>query len=257
VAEVVRAGVHLHVVDRGSGLPVLFHTGGGGDHLMWEMAGYVAELSGCRHLLFDPRGHGESDKPTRVEAHAVGEYVADVLAVLDAVGVHKVAVVGYSDGAHIGYALAAAHPGRVAAIVGIGAVSSQPAARSEEVARAAEVRRIGFRSWWQRAADAEPDPPPPWLVDNIARTPTEMFALKVEAWAHDPPDVAYFPEVLAPTLIVYGAQEDPGGETESAAALLREGSTVVLPKCGHLGVFWRVDHSGPVIRRFLRAAMDG
>lgn len=257
MAEVIRDGVRLHFVDRGSGMPVLFHTGGGGDHLMWEMAGYLGELSGYRHLLFDHRGHGKSDKPTRVEAHAVGEYVADVVAVLDAVGVDAVAVVGYSDGAHIGYALAAAHPERVAAIVGIGAVSSSRAVRSEEVARAREVRRMGFPSWLQRAADAEPDPPPPWLIENLARTPTEMFALKVEAWAQAPPEATYFPEILAPTLIVYGLQEDPGGQTDSAVALLRQGTTVAIPRCGHLGAFWRVEESGPVIKRFLRAAMDG
>lgn len=253
--DVIRVGVCLHLVDRGSGLPVLFHTGGGGDHLMWETAGYVAGLPGYRHLLFDHRGHGESDKPTRVEAHAVGEYVADVIAVLDAVGVEQVAVVGYSDGAYIGYALAAAHPERVAAIVGIGAVSSSRPTPSQEMARAREVRRAGFPSWLKRAADAESPPPPPWLVENLARTPTEIFALKVEAWAQAPPEVAYFPKVLAPTLIVYGAEEDLRGETESAAALLRHGTAVAIPRCGHLGVFWHVDETAPVIAGFLRSAM--
>jgi pimeloyl-ACP methyl ester carboxylesterase len=52
----------------------------------------------------------------------MGEYVADVLAVMDAAGVERAALVGYSDGANLFFRLAAEHPERVAAVVCIGGV---------------------------------------------------------------------------------------------------------------------------------------
>src|SRR5215469_15955223 len=105
-----RARVRLHYEDTGSGPTVLLHTGGRGDRRMWELAGYTAPLGGYRTLLMDHRGHGLSDCPPEVSAHRLGEYVADVIAVLDAAGVAPVSLVGYSAGAQIAYAVAHQHP---------------------------------------------------------------------------------------------------------------------------------------------------
>lgn len=70
---VERNGFRLYYADRGSGPAVLFHTGGGGDGRMWELAGYTEALGGCRQLLMDHRGHGRSDQPVGLAAHAIDE----------------------------------------------------------------------------------------------------------------------------------------------------------------------------------------
>src|SRR6202521_2667360 len=145
MATAIRHGVRLHYSDLGAGPAVFFHTGGGGDGTMWKTAGYVDGLPGRRHLLFDHRGHGRSDKPERLEAHRMVEYIADVIAVLDEVGIDRAAMVGYSDGARLIYALAARHPERVAAIVGIGGVSHPDDSDDGRRELAAEVRGEGFR----------------------------------------------------------------------------------------------------------------
>src|ERR1700674_1094217 len=120
MATAIRHGVRLHYSDLGAGPAVFFHTGGGGDGTMWKTAGYVDGLPGRRHLLFDHRGHGRSDKPERLEAHRMVEYIADVIAVLDHAGVDRAAMVGYSDGARLLYALAAPPSEGGAANRGIG-----------------------------------------------------------------------------------------------------------------------------------------
>ncbi len=73
-----------------------------------------------RVLAFDPRGNGKSDRPRDPAAYAEREFAADALAVLDATGTERAALVGLSMGAQRGLILAAEHPERVAAAAFIG-----------------------------------------------------------------------------------------------------------------------------------------
>jgi pimeloyl-ACP methyl ester carboxylesterase/predicted glycosyltransferase len=73
-----------------------------------------------RVITFDGRGNGRSDRPAEPEAYADEEFVADAVAVLDALGVERVVVVGFSAGAVWAIRLAADHPERVLAAALIG-----------------------------------------------------------------------------------------------------------------------------------------
>ncbi|OLC24458.1 MAG: hypothetical protein AUJ02_12340 [Chloroflexi bacterium 13_1_40CM_3_65_12] len=230
---------------------MFFHTGGGGDGTMWQTAGYLDALPGRRHVLFDHRGHGRSDQPQGLEAHRLDEYMADVIAVLDSAGIDRAAMVGYSDGARLIYALAARHPERVAAIVGIGGVAHPSDTDDWRLELAAEVRQIGFHAWLERISAGETEPAPPWLMDNLAATPTEMFLLMLEGWADAPTECANFPRIEAPTLIVCGERENTDGAAELATVALSTGAAVIIPGFGHLQAFWRSDITAPIISDFL------
>ena len=70
----------------------------------WRRTGSGASLGsqGRRVIGIDPRGHGRSGKPHRDPAAYGGDQLADdVLAVLDAVGVERTAIMGYSMGGRI------------------------------------------------------------------------------------------------------------------------------------------------------------
>src|SRR5579859_774339 len=121
--QVDNDGVKIHFTVEGKNFPVVLHTGAGGDARMWEQAGYVDGLDGFQSILIDHRGHGQSDKPGGVKNHLVELYVSDVIAVLDTLRVERAAFWGYSSGAIVGYALAAAHPERVAALIASGSIS--------------------------------------------------------------------------------------------------------------------------------------
>jgi pimeloyl-ACP methyl ester carboxylesterase len=248
---VLRDGVRLHYADLGSGPAILFHTGGGGDGTMWQSAGYLDALPGRRHLLFDHRGHGRSDHPQDLAAHHQDEYIADVIGVLDSAGVDRAAMVGYSDGARVVYALAARHPERVSAIVGIGGVPRATDTNKWRRDQAANVRQIGFREWLARLSASETEPAPAWLVENLAATPTEMFALEVEAWADAPTEIENFRRIKAPTLVVCGERENIDGAAELAMDVLSNGTAVVIPGFGHMQAFWRSDVTAPIISDFL------
>jgi pimeloyl-ACP methyl ester carboxylesterase len=246
-----RNGVRLHYSDSGTGPAVFFQTGGAGDGSMWQAAGYLDALPGRRHLLLDHRGHGRSSQPASIAAHRMDEYMADVLAVLDAAGVERAAMVGYSDGANLFFALAALHPDRVAAVVSIGGVYHPNDTNESRLEAAAAVRRTGTRKFIQKMADDESEPPPAWLMENFAATRAEMIALELEAWAEDPTSCDYFPRISAPTLIVCGELENLDGSAELAVAALPDGKAVVIPGFGHLQAFWRSDMTAPYIAAFM------
>jgi len=251
VPTVIRDGVRLHYCDSGDGPAVFFHTGGGGDGTMWKSAGYPDALPGRRHLLFDHRGHGQSDKPTDVEAHRIDEYVADVIAALDSAGIDRAAMIGYSDGARLLFALAARHPERVAAVVGIGGVGHPNDVSDWRRERAAELRVIGAGEYIESMSASEMEPAPSWLIENLVATPTEMYALELEGWADAPRDCDDFPRIEAPTLIVCGELENTDGAAELAVEALPNGSMVEMPGFGHLQAFWRSDVTCPIICEFL------
>ena len=238
----------------GSGPVVLLHTGGGGDGRMWELAGYITALARYRVLLMDHRGHGRSDCPAGLPAHKMSEYVADVIGVLDDAGVGRAALVGYSGGATVAYAVASRHPNRVGAVAGIGTVGAPDEDDDDVAAQVAAIRAEGMRAAIEQIAAQEPQRPPDWLMDNLAGTDAEMFALLIEAWAHEPGSWADFPAVQAPTLIICGENEEPDAARHArlAAQTMPHGSVAVLPGLYHLQAFWRTDLSCPPLTGFLR-----
>lgn len=250
---VTRSGVTLFFDDRGAGDPVLFHTGGGGDHRMWELAGYTSLLTGYRQLLLDHRGHGRSDCPTGIDAHRIEEYAADVVAVLDAAAVEQVVLLGYSGGASVAYHVAARYPGRCRAVVGIGSLPESGSDPGPNLEMAAHLREVGMRALMEEMAAEEDETAPRWLIDNLAITDTEMFALLLEAWAAAPSLWELFPAIAVPTLLVVGQREQEPGDAEGAARRLAQGRSVVLPGYGHLQAFWHGEVTGPVIAEFLQA----
>ncbi|HWF40515.1 MAG TPA: alpha/beta hydrolase [Acidothermaceae bacterium] len=249
---VERNGVRLHYAEHGSGPTVLFHTGGGGDGRMWELAGYTDALDGYRHLLMDHRGHGRSDQPVGLAAHAIDEYVADVIAVLDHASVDRAVLLGYSSGADVLYRTAAAHPDRCLAVVGIGAVPTPFDEPGPSLERAADVRRVGMRTLMEGLSAQESEPAPGWLIDNLAQTPADMFAHMLEAWADTPSALADFAAITAPTSLICGENEVADGDVARVVDLLAKGSAIVIPGFGHLQTFWHAEVTAPLIVEFLR-----
>ncbi len=73
-----------------------------------------------RLVLIDLRGHGKSDKPHDAAAYLISEQIADVVAVLDQLGIASAHVCGFSQGALVAVRLGAEHPARVRSLLTIG-----------------------------------------------------------------------------------------------------------------------------------------
>lgn len=248
--EITRNGTRLYFSESGEGVPVLFHTGSAGDGRMWQMAGYTDIIAGCHQLLFDHRGRGRSGRPKYVDDHRLEEYVADVIALLDAVGVERAVLIGYSFGANVVYATAAAHPDRCSVVIGIGGLSSPNDVSTARPPVIELLREHGTRAVIEKIAADEDEPCPSWLMENFSTTDAEMFALQIEGCLDAATEWTLFPLITAPTLVICGELEDDG-EVVVAASTLANGTTIVLPGYGHLQTFWHGEVTAPLIRDFL------
>lgn len=110
-------GVVLAVRDEGEGAPVLLLHGFPDSSNLWRNQIPALVGAGLRAIAPDLRGFGESDKPEAVEDYAIARSVADMVAVLDALGVERTHVVGHDWGAGLAWALAAYVPDRVERLV--------------------------------------------------------------------------------------------------------------------------------------------
>ena len=93
----------------------------------YRQAGYVDRLAGTqRVLIVDPLGHGQSDKPHETAAYRAPDVAADVIAVLDAAGIERAALWGYSRGAWLACMAAIEFHERLTALILGGAGLTQP-----------------------------------------------------------------------------------------------------------------------------------
>ena len=127
---VTAAGLRLRVGRRGAGRPLLLITGIGANLDMWAP---FARLAGDRELIaFDPPGAGLSQRPCLpLRMSGLADVVRELL---DAVGIERVDVLGYSFGGALAQELARRAPERVRRLVlcatgpGLGGTPPRPLA---------------------------------------------------------------------------------------------------------------------------------
>ena len=104
------ASVRLHAVIGGDGPPLLLVHGWPETWYAWRLL-MPALARDFEVIAVDQRGIGLSDKPAG--GYDTGTLAGDLVALMDALGHERFAVVGHDTGFAISYALAADHPDRV------------------------------------------------------------------------------------------------------------------------------------------------
>jgi pimeloyl-ACP methyl ester carboxylesterase len=127
-------GVELEVHDEGDpdGAPVLLVHGFPDSSHLWRHQVEALANAGMRVVVPDMRGFGASDKPTDVEAYRLTRPVADLIAVLDALGIRRTKLVGHDWGAGVAWVTAALHPDRIERLVAMSV--GHPAAQRRTLA---------------------------------------------------------------------------------------------------------------------------
>ncbi|GGF37295.1 hypothetical protein GCM10011519_08520 [Marmoricola endophyticus] len=148
---VTPGGVRIATWTAGDGPPVLLLHGWPQDHHMWHA---VAPDLARDHtvVLTDLRGYGESDAPPpgeRSAAYAKRAMATDQLAVMDALGHDRFALVGHDRGARVGHRLALDAPER---LTGLAVIDIVPTRHVLETADQALAR--AYFHWFLLGAPA-------------------------------------------------------------------------------------------------------
>ncbi|WP_285508362.1 alpha/beta hydrolase [Actinokineospora sp. NBRC 105648] len=207
------------------------------DSRMWD--GVRAELSAHVHLITpDQRGFGRA--PLGSAEPSLEVVAADMVALLDTLGIERAVVGGCSMGGYVAMAMLRAAPERVAGLllVDTKAPADTPEARTNRLAVADRAEREGIAPW---LADTML---PNLLADQSAaglvrgwmeEQPGESVAWAQRAMAARPDSVETLRALDLNALVVHGEADGlmPAALGEQLAELTA-GELVVLPGVGHL-----------------------
>ncbi|MFB8282785.1 alpha/beta fold hydrolase [Nocardia colli] len=109
-------GIELEVQVSGSGPNVLLVHGYPDTHGVWRHQVAALNAAGYRTIAPDLRGFGASEKPVELADYELDHYLADLVGLLDELGVQRAHVVGHDWGASLAQLLAGAYPDRVTSL---------------------------------------------------------------------------------------------------------------------------------------------
>ena len=235
-------GFQMYLEQRGDGEPLLLLHGGTGIGADWGLVFTAGDPAGFRVIVPDLRGHGRSTNPSR--AFTFRQAAADVLALLDHLGIARATAIGLSMGAKTLLHVATQQPDRIEAMVLVSATPYFPAPARAAMAQLSTDRFTDAEWAAHRLRHVNGD-------DQIQLLFDQMRALKDH---HD--DMAFTPPLLATitarTLIVHG-DRDPLYPVELALEIYRAipaSALWVVPNGGHGPIF------GGQAAEFVRVAVD-
>ncbi len=109
--------IALHVVEQGHGLPVVMCHGFPGLWYSWRHQLPVLAEAGYRAIAVDMRGYGRSGRPASPASYDRRHTVADMVGLLDGLGIEEAVFVGHDFGAALVWDLPQWAPGRVKALM--------------------------------------------------------------------------------------------------------------------------------------------
>jgi pimeloyl-ACP methyl ester carboxylesterase len=264
--RVVVQGQPIHVVELGSGPPLVFIHGLSGSWQNWlEQLPVFARSH--RVIAFDLPGFGATPLPS--EKISIAGYARLVVGLFDALGVEHAVLVGNSMGGFVAAEMAIRFPSRVERLVLVSAaglsiegrrnesvlavlrqldrrLTRSMGPRMEALARHPRGRRLLFKL----VAHQPKRLSGPLMAEQI-RTPTG-FADAVDALT-DYPIRDRLGEIACPVLIVWGARDllVPVADADLFERLIPDARKVVWPDTGHVAMLERPAAFNALLEAFL------
>ena len=249
MAQVDIGARELHVVDRGSGEPLLLIHGLAATHGIWGEP-FLAGLAdgGLRPITYDQRGVGHSG-PAH-EPFTIADLADDAVALIAALGHERVHVLGAAMGGMVAQELAIRHPLVVASLTlgctysgGPGSAITDRAVigRYLDAIRSGDVElavRTGFEINMSAAAGEREGAYRRYRTLAFA-APAPRSGIVAQARATAPHDTrARLGDIRAPTLVVHGDRDLmlDVANARQIAALIPGARLEILEGVGH--VFW-------------------
>ncbi len=227
-----RDGVEIYYEVHGDAGPVILLSHGySSSSGMWK--GQIEPLAKAHRLvIWDMRGHGDSDYPADQAQYSEEATVADMAALLDHVGAKKAIVGGLSLGGYMSLAFNRVHPDRVAALL---IIDTGPGYRNDQaregwnqtsIRRAERFEKDGLGMLTN--ASAEVRAVRHRSADGLAKAARGMLTQR------DAGVMNSLPTIAVPSLVVVGAKDEPFlAASDYMAAKIPGAQKVVIPDAGH------------------------
>jgi len=219
---------------------VVFLHGAANDHSVWALQSRYLAFHGRAVLAVDLPGHGRSAGAPLTSVEALADWT---VALLDAAGVARAALVGHSLGALVALHAAARHPARVRGIALLGpAVPMTVSDALLELAAADDPRARELIVGWSYSAAAQlggSPVPGMWLPGAARRLMQRMrpgvLATDLLACHRYAEGLAAAEGVRCPALLILAGRDimAPPRNAQALAAALPQHRTLTLPRCGH------------------------
>ncbi len=220
---------------------VVFIHGGGLDHSVWALQTRYFAYHGRNVLAVDLPGHGRTAGPALVSIAAMADWL---MALLDALGVERAALVGHSMGSLVAYHAAARYPSRISALALLGITIPMPVADMLlDAAMNDDPAAFDMVTLWGHSRDGQTGSnraPGLWMtggaVSLLARSGPGVLhtALKAANDYRDGLDLAG--NIECPTLLVLGERDamTPARAARPLAEAIVGARITTLAGCGHM-----------------------
>jgi pimeloyl-ACP methyl ester carboxylesterase len=198
---------------------------------MWN--GQIDALSKHHRLvLWDMRGHGQSDYPDDPAAYSEAHTVADIAALLDEVGARSAIIGGLSLGGYMSLAFYRAHPERVRALL---IVDTGPGFKKDDAREAWNKRSHETATRFEREGLAVLQSSSPERSSVSHRNASGLaLAARGMLTQRDARVIESLPSIKVPALVIVGADDAPFlAASDYMAAKIPGAKKTVIPAAGH------------------------
>ncbi|QHP67184.1 alpha/beta fold hydrolase [Bradyrhizobium sp. LCT2] len=229
--KIDRDGVGIYYEVHGDGPPLLLTHGYSSTSAMWrEQVDALAKDH--KLVLWDMRGHGQSDYPDDPKAYSEALTVGDMAAILDAVGSKRAVIGGLSLGGYMSLAFTRAYPQRVRALL---IIDTGPGFKKDDAREAWNARALATADRLERegldvlkAATHERASASHRNASGLALAARGMLTQR------DAKVIELLPDITVPSLIVVGADDTSFlAASDYMAAKIPGAQKVVIPAAGH------------------------
>lgn len=230
MAKLDRDGVKIFYEVHGNGPTILLSHGYSSTSRMWD--GQIAALKDrYQVVVWDMRGHGESDYPENPALYSEALTVGDMAALLNVVGAKKAIVGGLSLGGYMSLAFAATHPQRLHALM---LFDTGPGFKKDEARNkwneTAHQRAASFDAKGLAALNTSDEVR---IVRHRDATGLAGAARGMLAQENDRV-IQSLDKIAVPTLVLVGANDTNFlAATDYMAAKIKGSTKSVIPDAGH------------------------
>lgn len=246
-----RQGVQIYYEVHGQGPALLLTHGYSATSQMWT--GQIEVLAKEHTLIiWDMRGHGQSDSPQDETAYSEALTVEDMAALLDVVGADQAVVGGLSLGGYMSLAFYATYPNRVRGLLiidcgpGYKKDEARQAWNTTALERAVDIEKRGLAALQDGSAER--------ALATHKDLNGLVYAARFMLTQRNARVIEVLPNITVPSLVVVGALDEPFlAASNYMAAKIPGAEKLVIQDAGHAANIDQPNAFNDGVVKFLQA----